>query len=322
MFQYQHDMPGVHELMKELRQVMDEYDHRVLVGETDDIAFYGNGADELHLVFNFPLMRENPLTARHIRENQKERLTRLPIGAWPCNTLGNHDTARMYSHFGDGQHNSVQARLNLTLMLTLKGTPFLYNGEEIGMSDYLIGDARSFRDPLSQEYARIIQQLQGLSEKEAVHIGAEKGRDKCRTPLQWAGTVNAGFCPEGITPWLPLNPDYKRGVNVVEEMQNPNSLWRYYQKLLHLRAGSNALKLGKYTELSGLPDALFGFLRMYNEEQVAVFLNFSDQPQKFDSALIPFDPTKVLLEGGLNQWNDYGSAVELLPYGCVLLMPR
>ena len=92
LFQYQVDLPEVHDLMKELRQLVDEYEDRVLVGETDDIRFYGSGDDELHLVFNFPLMQsDGPLTPTWIRDNQKSRLSSLPPQAWPCNTLGNHD---------------------------------------------------------------------------------------------------------------------------------------------------------------------------------------------------------------------------------------
>ena len=105
MYQDQHDRPEVHTLMKELRQVVDEFEDRVLIGETDDIAFYGEGNDELHLSFNFPLMKTNRLSAEWVRENQKQRFSALPAGAWPCNTLNNHDTGRVYSNFGDGIHD-------------------------------------------------------------------------------------------------------------------------------------------------------------------------------------------------------------------------
>lgn len=319
MFQYQHDLPGVHDLMRELRQVVDEYDHRVLVGETDDLAFYGNGKDELHLVFNFPLMKVPTLSASHIKINQADRLERLPQGAWPCNTLGNHDTARMYSHFGDGTHNSLQARLNLTLLLTLKGTPFLYNGEEIGMSDYLLSDLRQFRDPLSLEYARIIKELQELSEKEAVHIGAEKGRDKCRTPMQWSGAANAGFCPSGVNPWLPVNPDYQHGVNVADEKNNPNSLWCFYQKLLSIRKGSRALQLGEYRLLAELPNDVVGFIRTWPGETIVVLLNFSNVKQVIKLDVIPCTNWQLLLEGIPHQWVENESEAELSPYGCAIL---
>jgi alpha-glucosidase len=107
------------------------YEDRVLVGETDDIRFYGSGQDELHLAFNFPLMRaEGPLSPAWIRSNQKERLSGLPPRAWPCNTLGNHDSPRVFSRYGEGKgephpHDAARARLSLALMLTLRGTPFL-----------------------------------------------------------------------------------------------------------------------------------------------------------------------------------------------------
>ena len=158
--------------MKELRAVINEYDNRVLIGETDDVAFYGNGNDELHLNFNFPLMETLRLTAEHVRQNQRKRLAALPAGAWPCNTLGNHDTARVYSVYGDGVNNNIMARLHLMLLLTLKGTPFLYNGEEIGMSDLIVEDPTRFRDPLSLLYAELERKVMGSDERSAVLKGA------------------------------------------------------------------------------------------------------------------------------------------------------
>ena len=150
--------------MKELRAILDEYDgDRMLVGEDDDIDYMGNGEDELHLVFNFPLMRVGRLTPSGIRLNQKERLSRLdglPIKGWPCNTLGNHDTSRIHTFFGDKQHDAELARLHAALMLTLKGTPFLYNGEEIGMTDLIITDPTKLRDTVaSWYYDRMVNEL-------------------------------------------------------------------------------------------------------------------------------------------------------------------
>ena len=147
IFEHQVEQEGVHELMQELRCVIDEYPDRVLVGENDNVTYYGDGENELHMVFNFPLMRTNRLTPAWIHANQQERLASLPPGAWPCNTLNNHDFTRVYSRFRDGQHDDAIARCALALMLTLRGTPFLYNGEEIGMSDYQLTDIGLFRDP-------------------------------------------------------------------------------------------------------------------------------------------------------------------------------
>ena len=319
MFQYQHDLPGVHDLMKELRLVVNEYDHRVLVGETDELSFYGSGNDELNLIFNFPLMKTPKITAAHVKANQKDRLSRMPENAWPCNTLGNHDSSRMYNCFGDGRHNSLQARLNLTLIMTMRGTPFLYYGEEIGMSDYLISEVKAFRDPLSLEYAQIMKELQGMSEKEATQFGAERGRDKCRTPMQWSGAENAGFCPQGISPWLPINPDYKRGVNVAEEMNNPNSLWHYYQKLIHLRKNSPVLQLGSYREIPGTPKDLAAYEREYAGKKLTIFLNFGEQSLVIDRAFIQAQEYRLLLEGMTNQWRQQEQSIEIGPFGCAII---
>jgi alpha-glucosidase len=122
-----------------------------MVAEDDDIAYMGNGTDEMHMVFNFPLMRTRSITPEHVRTNQSDRLTelaKLTSPGWPCNTLGNHDTPRMFSHFGDGTHDRELAKLNLALLLTMKGTPFLYNGEEIGMTDLILEDITQFKDLL------------------------------------------------------------------------------------------------------------------------------------------------------------------------------
>lgn len=320
VFQYQHDMPGVHELMRELRQVVNEYDHRVLVGETSDLSFYGTGNDELDLVFNFPLKETTQqLTPKFIHDNQKSRLSQMPENAWPCNTFGNHDSPRCYSYFGDGKHNSLQARQLITLLLTLKGTPFLYNGEEIGMSDYLLQKSAQFRDPLSREYAVIIQELQGLSEKEATHFGAERGRDKCRTPMQWNDETNAGFCPEEVSPWLPVNPDYRLGVNVAEEMVSENSLLNFYRKLLALRKSAATLQTGNFEEIPDMPAEIYAFRRFDEKNEFAILFNFSDREISF---VLPIDFARnnsLVLEGSGQQWAEEMGKARLAGWGCGIL---
>ncbi|MHC1741355.1 MAG: alpha-glucosidase [Anaerolineaceae bacterium] len=319
VFQYQHDLPGVHEVMRELRQVIDEYDHRVLVGETEDLAFYGNGNDELHLVFNFPLMKNPKLTAAVVKENQLERLSKMPTSAWPCNTLGNHDTSRVYTRFGDGTNNSSLARLNLTLLLTMKGTPFLYNGEEIGMTDHLVEDAQQFRDPLSLEYTRMIIEVLGLSEIEAVQMGAIRGRDKCRTPMQWKNDVNGGFCPDNVIPWLPVNPDFGQGVNVEDEKKDPRSLWHYYEKLLHYRQKSTALQLGDFEVMNDIPDDVLGFRRKFDNDSLVILLNFSDSIQNIDPESISLGSFHLEIEGIQGKWVEVAGGYALKPFGCVIL---
>lgn len=280
MFRGQHDQPGIHELMRELRSLMDEYADRVLVGETEEMSFYGSGDDELHLVFNFPLMLNGRLTPARVRENQRTRLALLPEVSWPCNTLGNHDSPRMYNRFGDGKNNAALARQNLVLLLALKGTPFLYNGEEIGMSDYLINDAALMRDQVGLYYYHLAKKLAGLPEEEATALAAQGGRDKNRTPMQWANIANGGFSPAGVATWLPVNPDYASGVNVAEQEKDPASLLNYYKRVLRARRENPALISGEYTPLLEEMDSCLVFLRTSENQRCVVAINMTGEVQQ------------------------------------------
>jgi alpha-glucosidase len=286
MFKNQWAQPGLHELMKELRSVLDEYDgDRMLVGEDDNIAYMGDGDDELHLVFNFPLMRVERITPSHIRANQKERLAQLealPVKGWPCNTLGNHDTSRIHTRYGDRQHDAELARLHAALVLTLKGTPFLYNGEEIGMTDLIMTDPTKLRDTMATwYYDRLVNELH-VDPSEAALRAGEMTRDKNRTPMQWSNHPNAGFSPATVETWLPVNPNYKNGINVRDQQHNPASLLNYYKHLLQVRKASPALIEGEYIPLNNTANDYFSFLRKSSEQTVLVILNFSEKKLELD----------------------------------------
>jgi len=285
IYEEQVEQDGVHQLMQELRTVVDEYPDRVLVGENDNVEYYGNGSNELHLAFNFPLMRTNRLTPEWIRENQKIRLATIPSGAWPCNTLNNHDSTRVYTRFHDGQHDDALARLSLALMLTLRGTPFLYNGEEIGMSDYYLDDISLFRDPPAVWFYNG-QVADGTAPDEALKLAAVYSRDRCRTPMQWSNTVNAGFSADGVRTWLPVNPNYAQGVNVDDQQYNPESLLNFYKRLIHLRKKTAPLQEGDYTPLHETSEDYFAFTRRSQDggQTCLVVLNLSDKNHtlKFD----------------------------------------
>jgi alpha-glucosidase len=273
-------------LLQELRSVIDEYEDRMLVGEIDDLAYYGDGTNELHMVFNFPLMRTHRITPAWIRKNQHERLAALPPAGWPCNTLNNHDAPRVYSRYGDGQYNDQIARLNLALMLTLKGTPFLYSGEEIGMSDLMLGDIEQFRDNLSVWIYRAATQQMGVPAEDALKMVQNITRDKCRTPNQWDSTPNAGFCPQSVKPWLPVNPNYATGINVADQQSAANSILNFYKQLLTVRKQTPALIAGEYQALHLEAEAYFAFLRQTPQQRCLVVLNYSEQPHQvsFDLA--------------------------------------
>jgi alpha-glucosidase len=291
--QYWHDMfknqwaqAGMHELMKELRGVIDEYEgDRVLVAEDDNIAYLGNGNDELNLVFNFPLMRTKRITPDHIRRNQKERLTQLDalrVKGWPCNTLGNHDSSRLHTRYGDRQHDAALARLHAALVLTLRGASFLYNGEEIGMTDLIITDPTRLRDTMATwYYDRLVNELKVDPLESALRAG-EMSRDKNRTPMQWANHPNASFSPPNVETWLPVNPNYKSGINVRDQQHNPISLLNYYKQLLQVRKSSPALLAGEYSPLDASAKDYFAFLRKSDEQTVLVILNFSEKKLTLD----------------------------------------
>ncbi|MGZ9222038.1 MAG: alpha-amylase family glycosyl hydrolase, partial [Anaerolineales bacterium] len=257
----------------------------VLVGENDNVTYHGDGANELHMVFNFPLMRTDRLTPGWIHANQQERLMSLPPGAWPCNTLNNHDSARVYSRYRDGQHDDAIARSALALMLTLRGTPFLYNGEEIGMPDYRLADISLFRDPPAVRFYNAVV-ADGMPPDEALVLAADLSRDRCRTPMQWSHAANAGFSPESVSTWLPLNPNYAQGINVADQQNGRDSMLNFYRRMLRLRKQTPALIEGDYTPLHETAKDYFAFLRQSQDigQTCLVVLNLSDKTHnvKFD----------------------------------------
>jgi alpha-glucosidase len=287
--------------MQELRAVIDQYEDRFLVGETEEISYHGNDNNELHMVFNFPLLRTERLTPAWIRANQKERLSALPAGAWPSMTLGNHDSPRVYSRYGDGEHDDALARLHLAVVLTLPGTPFLYNGEEIGMGDWWLTDMGQFRDNLGLWQYRMATAEFGDSAGEALAIANRFSRDKGRTPMQWANEPNAGFSPPGVQTWLPVNPNYAQGVNVADQTDDPDSMLNFYRRLLHLRRQTPALISGDYEPLDEA-EAYLAFLRRTEQQRCLVVLNMSDQPHtlNFDlqsDAVCPLFSSRVREDG-------------------------
>lgn len=320
MFSYQVEQPGVHQLMQELRGVIDEYQDRVLIGETEDLAYHGNGKNELHMVFNFPLKNTRRLTPAWICTNQRKRLKGLEEidpDAWPCNTLGNHDSPRIYNHFGDETHNDQLARLSAALMLTLRGTPFLYNGEEIGMSDLILTSITHFRDQLGIWLYQAEIDLLGLPIEKALQDAAQFTRDKCRTPMQWKNAPNAGFSPEGVETWLPVNPNFTQGVNVADQQTNSQSLLHFYKSLIYLRQNTPALQTGKYLLMLEHSRSILAFLRCTSTQKILVALNFTSRTQLLQ--LAPYVPTRILLSStDPNQTSTSLSKLILKPFEVII----
>ena len=163
-------------------------------------------------------------------------------------------------------------------MLTLRGTPFLYNGEEIGMADYQLTDIGLFRDPPAVWFYNAIV-ADGMPPGEALQMAADLSRDRCRTPMQWSKAPNAGFSPASVSTWLPLNPNYAEGFNVADQQNDPESMLNFYKRMLRLRKQIPALIEGDYTPLHETSEDYFAFLRQSqdNGQTCLVVLNLSDK---------------------------------------------
>jgi alpha-glucosidase len=252
---YSTDQPEVHEVVAEMRRVIEEFDARVLIGEVylpieRLIAYYGNDLKGAQMPFNFALL-STLWSARSIEKIIADYEGALPSGAWPNWVLGNHDRPRVAGRIGQ-----AQARVAAMLLLTLRGTPTLYYGDEIGMPQVAISPDQ-VRDPF---------------EKNVPDIGV--GRDGCRTPMQWDATANAGFSQS--TPWLPLASDFAHE-NVVNLEADAQSILSLYKALIRLRRETPALTSGEYAPIAAAGDLLM-YRRRSQGNAVVVALNLGDEP--------------------------------------------
>jgi alpha-glucosidase len=294
---YNTKLPEVHDVLRGLRQVADE-SNAVLIGETwtADVAelnqYYGEGHNELQLPMDFLFTMVNRLSPAEFR---KQIAAVDAASGWPTFVISNHDIVRSYDRYGDGEHNDAIAKLMAALYLTLRGTPILYYGEEIGMKTTPPTRKEDVKDPIGR-----------------TGWPAEKGRDGQRTPMQWDGGENAGFSQR--TPWLPVPPTYKTH-NVAEESKDPNSVLEFYKKVLKLRRTNRALLDGNYTALNESDANVLSYLRLYKEHGVVVALNMSGTAQKVTLEFEGkgFSSAHSLLASG--ESTVQGDQVTLAPYG-------
>jgi alpha-glucosidase len=202
----------------------------------------------------------------------------LPPDAWPAWMLGDHDVSRVASRYDEGSNGQPRARVAAMLLLTLRGTPFVYAGDEIGMTD---------------------------GEVPADRVVDVDGRDPQRTPMQWDDSPGAGF--SGGDPWLPIGRDAAT-VNVAAQRDDPASMLSLYRRLIWYRKGSAALRAGDYRSLPDAPDGCFAYLRTAGEERLLVALNLTGQPLAYRPGLgadrgrleLATDPGRAPEEVGLH----------------------
>ncbi|MCX6248649.1 MAG: alpha-glucosidase [Bacteroidetes bacterium] len=250
-----------------LRKLLDEYVDRMCVGEIYSLppgdparsaGYLGSGDDAINLAFDFSLMFQ-PWNARKVCACLTTWYDHIPVNGWACNVLSNHDLFRSNSRFGKKKNFYEKSKLLAVLLLTVKGTPFIYYGEEIGMTNGRL-TKKQIVDPLGKKFWPLF-----------------KGRDRARTPMQWTPGKNAGFSE--ASPWLPVNPEFPE-LNVETESSDPASLLNLYRQLIRLRNETETLQSGDWVPLIKGGNGILAFLRILGDDSVLVLLNFRNKISK------------------------------------------
>jgi len=270
---YTRNRPKSYKIVRKLRKLVNEYDNRLLVGEIYSLppgdpelsaSYLGTENNLLHLAFDFSIMFRRWSAVSYFR-SISAWYWQISADGWPCNVLSNHDLNRYINRYHFSFHKERKARLLAVLLLTIKGTPFIYYGDEIGMQNALIPRNRLV-DPLGQKYWPFY-----------------KGRDRSRTPMQWDTSEQAGFTIS--RPWLPVNQDY-RNRNVKKQMNDPDSLLNQYIELIRLRKQYNELQSGEWMSVIPGTRGVLAYLRFKMDKRLLIILNFKKIKNKVHLAEI------------------------------------
>jgi hypothetical protein len=322
--------PKVHDYLKEMNQkVLSKFDI-MTVGETagvtlDEAKRYANSeGSELNMVFQFEHMNLDSgekfkWSTKHIPlVPLKENLTKWQLGlddvAWNSLYFCNHDQPRIVSRLGDDsdEFRELSAKCIATCLHMMQGTPYVYQGEELGMTNTVFNSVDDFRDLESvNAYRELIES--GLYTKEDMFPKiAHKSRDNARTPMPWDTSENAGFTTG--TPWLALNPNYNK-INVADQLKREDSVFHYYQKLIKLRKEYEIIVYGKYELLLSDDEHIFAYVRTLGNQKLLVVCNFSKTEQKFDFS--GYENAKVLIS---NYDGNISEKATLKPYSAIALL--
>lgn len=288
--------PHVHEYLQEMRrEVLDGRD-TLTVGECSGVTleeakkYAGSDGKELNMVFQFEHMdvdadgmnkwSDKKMDLRNLKKILSKWQKGLDKIAWNSLFWENHDQPRSVSRFGnDGKYRELSAKMLATCLHMMQGTPYIYQGEELGMTNVPFRDISDFRDLDSINAYHELTGKGVFSSEEMMKYLRYKSRDNARTPFQWNDTDNAGFTTG--TPWIMVNPNYKE-INAEEQMGRPDSVFRYYQQLIRLRKEYEIIVYGDYNLL--LPDdrELYVYIRALKNQKLLVVCNFCDNIRRFE----------------------------------------
>ncbi len=322
--------PNVHKYLQEMNEtVLSKYDI-MTVGETAGVTtelakqYAGEDARELNMVFQFEHVEGNGKYGKGTDQKMPLTMLKKTLSRWQRELHGkawnslfwdNHDQPRAVSRFGDDRpmFREISAKMLATCLHMLQGTPYIYQGEELGMTNYPFQSPDDFRDIESINAYSQWCANGPLSHEEFWPCITAKSRDNARTPMQWDDTENAGFTTG--TPWISVNPNYKE-INAKAETSDPDSVFHYYKKLIALRRENPVMIYGSYEPLLEDSEELFVYTRTLDLEKLLTVCNFSDKEASFT---IPYE---FVGAGCLisNTENTYDKAeITLRPYEAFVL---
>jgi oligo-1,6-glucosidase len=316
----------VHDYLQEMHEeVLRHYDVMTVgegAGVKAEVAplYVGSDRQELNMIFHFEhtSIDRDP---KNFWQGVDWELSDLKIilnrwdaalagKGWSSIYLGNHDLPRIVSRFGnDGEYRVVSAKMLATLLLTLRGTPYLYQGDEIGMTNYPFTSIDQFRDVVSIN-AYITAKQQGESWQSFLNNQLQVARDHARTPMQWDNSKNAGFSVG--RPWINVNPNYQE-INAAQAVVDPNSIFNYYKQLIQLRKELPVLIYGDYTMLDISHPYIYAYLRTDSQQKVLILLNFLPQTVTVDLSSYLSDDDKLLISN-YQELGERGTELVLRPY--------
>ena len=293
---YDGDQPEMESVLKEMRSILDKYPECYAVGETflatrEKILRY-NGPEKLHAAFDFEFLWSKYKPKKFLKAIENWESLAKETNLFPNYVLSNHDVPRPATRYGKGE-DDARIKIVMALLLTMRGTPFLYYGEEIGMRDISL-KYHEIMDPPGKKYYPF-----------------NKGRDGCRSPMQWDDSTNAGFSSE--KPWLPVHPNYKNR-NVAAQQKDKNSIFNFTRQLIALRKKHQTLRRGEIIPLTETPRDLMAYLRKDSDEKILVILNFSKKKKTFT---LPKGSWKVLFSE--KRKGEFKEEITLLPHEVLLL---
>ena len=305
--------PHVHEYLKEMnRKVLSHYD-LITVGEASGVTleeakkYASADGSELNMVFQFEHMGSGPEADNRYGKWDshkmplpvwKKILSRWQTGlegkAWNSLFLSNHDQPRSVSWFGNdsAEYREISAKMLATCLHMMQGTPYVYQGEELGMCNAYFDKLEDYRDIESLNAYKELTETCGVSHEEMMGYLKRISRDNARTPMQWDDSANAGFTTG--TPWIKVNSNYPK-VNAKQEVSDPDSVFSYYKKLIRLRHENEIIVYGDYELLAPEDEALFIYTRMLGTQRLMVLCNFTEKEVSIPQEVTEQIPTDAKL---------------------------